>query len=256
VFLLNGLVFFLIGLQLPEIVGALRTEGISLSAAIGYGLLVTAVLIITRIISSYIALIATLIFRPSVTPRSSSTKMRWCLPLLLGWTGMRGVVSLAAALAIPVTLDNGVAFPQRNLILFITFEAILLTLLVQGLTLPYFIRKSGLFDVFASQHSEDEMKMKMKKDLKAYVHKVLKDKYEHELHEHQGMHKFMEQWEERAKATDDNWMNEKTKIIFVELLESQRDYLTALNKDPNFDEEIIRQQLYQIDLEEERLKII
>jgi CPA1 family monovalent cation:H+ antiporter len=70
------------------------------------------------------------------------------------------------------------------------------------------------------------------------------------------MQKFILQWEERAKATDDNWMNEKTKVIFVELLEIQRQYLVELNKDPKIDEEIIRQQLYQIDLEEERLKII
>ena len=59
---------------------------------------------------------------------------------------MRGVVSLAAALAIPITLDNGTAFPQRNLILFITFIVILLTLVVQGLTLPYFIKRSGVYE--------------------------------------------------------------------------------------------------------------
>jgi len=256
VFLLNGIVFFLIGLQLPEIVGSLRSEGIPLSTAIGYGLLVTAVLIITRIISSYCALFATLIFRPNVTSRSNSGKMRWRLPLLLGWTGMRGVVSLAAALAIPVTLDNGDAFPERNLILFITFEAILLTLLIQGLTLPYLIKRSGLNDVFDSRHSEEDMRLKMKRELKEHVHLFLKNKHENELQGHNGMEKFIQQWEERAKATDDAWMNDKTKIIFVELIESQRKYLMELNKDPNFDEEIIRQQLYQIDLEEERLKII
>lgn len=256
VFLLNGIVFFLIGLQLPEIVAALRTEGIPLSTAIGYGLLVTAVLIVTRIISSYAALIATLIFRPQVAPRSTSRKMRWRLPLMLGWTGMRGVVSLAAALAIPVTLDNGAAFPQRNLILFITFVAILLTLLIQGLTLPYFIKRSGLFNDAMFQTSGEEMKNKMKKELKEHVHNFLKDKYEHEIVEHQGMAKFIHLWEERARATEDKWMNEKTKTIFIELLEVQRGYLEDLNKDPDFDEEIIRQQLYQIDLEEERLKII
>ncbi|MBS1488146.1 MAG: Na+/H+ antiporter [Bacteroidetes bacterium] len=256
VFLLNGIVFFLIGLQLPEIVSSLRSEGIPLSTAIGYGALVTIVLIVTRIISSYAALVATLIFRPSVAPHTNSTKMRWRTPLLLGWTGMRGVVSLAAALAIPVTLANGNAFPQRNLILFITFEAILLTLLIQGLTLPYFIKRSGMFDIQKFEQAGEEMKLKMKKGLKTHVHKILKDKYEHKLQEHQGMGKFIQQWEERAKATDDKWMNDQTKIIFLELLESQRSYLAELNKDPNFDEEIIRQQLYQIDLEEERLKII
>jgi len=70
------------------------------------------------------------------------------------------------------------------------------------------------------------------------------------------MEKLLHMWEERAKMNSENLMNEKTKKIFIELLESQRAYLTELNKDPLIDEEIIREQLYQIDLEEERIKII
>lgn len=256
VFILNGIVFLIIGLELPEIVGGLRSKGLSLQTAIGYGVLVTVVLIVARIISSYAALIATLIFRPSVAPHSRSARRRWLLPLLLGWTGMRGVVSLAAALSIPVMLNDTTTFPYRNLILFITFVVILLTLVVQGLTLPYFIRRSRLFDVADNEVSEKEMKLKMKRGLKEHVHQFLKNKYENELIGHAGMEKFLHQWEERSKATDDSWMNDKTKIIFTEMLESQRQYLKEINKDPDFDEEIIRQQLYQIDLEEERLRII
>ncbi|HEY1054075.1 MAG TPA: Na+/H+ antiporter, partial [Emticicia sp.] len=89
-----------------------------------------------------------------------------------------------------------------------------------------------------------------------HVYEVLKNKYENELNGHAGTEKFLKHWEERTKAADDSWMNEKTKVIFVELLESQRQYLTELNKDPQIDEEIIRQQLYQLDLEEERLRVI
>ena len=130
VFILNGIVFLIIGLELPEIVGGLRSEGIPLRIAIQYGVLVTGILIAARIISSYAAMLATLIFRPSVAPRASSARRRLLMPLMLGWTGMRGVVSLAAALAIPITLENGLPFPNRNLILFITFVVILLTLLI------------------------------------------------------------------------------------------------------------------------------
>ncbi|WP_426476755.1 cation:proton antiporter [Chryseobacterium sp. CBSDS_008] len=115
VFILNGIVFLIIGLELPEIVGGLRWEGIPLSTAIQYGVLVTAILIAARIISSYAAMLATLIFRPSVAPRTSSTRRSLLLPLMLGWTGMRGVVSLAAALAIPITLENGLPFPTETL---------------------------------------------------------------------------------------------------------------------------------------------
>jgi monovalent cation/hydrogen antiporter len=256
VFILNGIVFLIIGLELPEIVDGLKEKGIALQTAIGYGVAVTGVLILARMISSYAAMIATLIFRPGVAPRTNNPRRRWLVPLLLGWTGMRGVVSLAAALAIPVTLDNGTAFPQRNLILFITFVVILLTLLVQGLTLPYFIRRSKLFDTISDQDPEEEVRRRMKRGLKEHVYQFLKAKYEQDQIGHAGMEKLLHQWEERAKAADDSWMNAKNKAVFFELLESQRAYLTELNKDPKVDEEIIRQQLYQIDLEEERLKSI
>lgn len=254
VFILNGIVFLMIGLDLPEIMSGLRGEGISLQTAVGYGLLVTAVLVLARILSSYAALLATLVFRPAVAPHPGSPGKRLLTPLLLGWTGMRGVVSLAAALSIPPVMSNGAAFPHRNLILFITFVVILLTLVVQGLTLPYFIRHSGLFDQSASEEMEGQTRQTLKQGLKQHVYGFLKNKYENELNGLAGMERFLKKWEERSKASDDSWMNEKTKTIFLEMLESQRQYLVELNKDPSVDEDIVRHQLYQIDLEEERIK--
>jgi CPA1 family monovalent cation:H+ antiporter len=255
VFILNGIVFLIIGLELPEIVDGLRTAGIPLQTAIAYSIMVTGVLILARIISSYAAMFATVIFRPSVIPHAGSRRRRYLMPILLGWTGMRGVVSLAAALAIPVSL-NGEPFPHRNLILFITFVVILLTLLIQGLTLPIFIKRSRLFDNPFNENEEEDTRRKMKQGLKQHVYQILKAKYEGELNGHAGIEIILKQWEERAKASDDSWMNDKTKKIFIELLENQREYLTELNKDPKINESIIRQQLYQIDLEEERLKNI
>jgi Na+/H+ antiporter len=255
VFILNGVVFLIIGLELPEIVEGLREQGIPLRSAIGSGILVTCVLVATRIISSYAALLATYIFRPGVVPRATSNKRRWLMPMLLGWTGMRGVVSLAAALAIPITMDDGTAFPQRSLILFITFIVILLTLMVQGLTLPYLITRTGLFEGPAEE-AHDLSKQKMKQGLKAHMYQFLKNKYERDKSGHAGIEILLKKWEEREKATDDSNMKGETKALFLELLETQREYLTQLNKDITIDEDIIRQQLYQIDLEEERLKII
>lgn len=255
VFILNGLVFLIIGLELPEITNGLKANGIPLNTAINYGLLVTGVLILARIISSYAALVATMIFRPSVVPRASSNKRRFLMPLLLGWTGMRGVVSLAAALAIPVTLDNGNVFPHRNLILFITFVVILLTLLIQGLTLPYLIKKTQLFTGFEEER-EEEISQEIKRKLQLYTYQFLKSNYEKNLQDHEVIEKILRHWEEKNKAANDDWMNKKTKTIFIEMLESQRKFLTELNEDPKIDEEIIRRLLYQIDLEEERLKIV
>lgn len=256
VFILNGIVFLIIGLALPEIVEGLHSKGIPLGTAIGYGVLVTGILIAARMISSYAAMLATFIFRRSIVSNSVSWKRRLTFPLVLGWTGMRGVVSLAAALAIPVTLENGQEFPYRNLILFITFVVILLTLLIQGLTLPYIISRSHIFDSAATEEAESAAKQKMKQGLRQVVYEFLKKKYDNEYQGHAAFERVLKQWEERAKANDEDLMTEKTKALFVESLELQRAYLTELNKDPKINEEIIRDQLYQIDLEEERLKII
>lgn len=248
VFILNGIVFLIIGLELPEIVEGLRSQGTPLHTAIGYGVLITGVLIAARIISSYVAMLATFIFRPSVAPRLRNRA--FLTPLLLGWTGMRGVVSLAAALAIPVALDDGTPFPHRNLILFITFVVILLTLVVQGLTLPFLIRRFRPFEGLATDDRDRDILVKIRDDLKNHTHDFLASRVDPEHRE-----KLLKMWEERSKTTEGSGMDEKKKALFLELLDSQRRFLSALNSDPEIDEGVIRAQLYRIDLEEERLKV-
>jgi Na+/H+ antiporter len=256
IFILNGIVFLIIGLGLPEVVAGLRADGIPLSTAIGYGVLVTAVLIGSRIISSYTALLFTFVFRRSVATRANLGGRVMVLPLVLGWSGMRGVVSLAAALAIPITLDNGAPFPQRHLILFITFVAILLTLVGQGLTLPIFIRRSRVFEDLTNGNSPELTKQHINHGLKQNAYNFLKDRQAKELNNHFVVEKLLKHWDEQSKAADESWMNEKTRAVFLDLLEHQRQYLSELNKDPKIDEGIIRDHLYQIDLEEERLKMV
>ncbi len=140
-FLLNGLVFVLIGLQLPQILAGIRFEShklLLLDAA-----LVCAALIALRIIwefpGSYVAYLIRkrLLHHPEKPPR-------WRQVFVVGWTGMRGVIALAAALSLPATTASGADFPQRSLILFLTFSVILVTLVLQGLTLPPLIRFLGL----------------------------------------------------------------------------------------------------------------
>jgi NhaP-type Na+/H+ or K+/H+ antiporter len=149
-------------------------------------------------------------------------------------------------------LADGREFPQRNLILFITFVTILLTLVVQGLTLPFLIRRLHVFDGLIHDEAAEAARQKLKLGLKRHVHQFLKDKYERQA----GMEGLMKMWEEKAKAMNDELMTERTKAILLEILLVQRQYLTELNKDPAIGEEMIRTELYQIDLEEERLKII
>jgi monovalent cation/hydrogen antiporter len=254
IFILNGIVFMLIGLDMPQVVSGLHADGIPMKEAVFYGVMVTAVLIATRIISSYAALLATLIFRPSVAPHRSDTRRMWRMPLLLGWTGMRGVVSLAAALAIPVTLENGTPFPYRNLILFITFTVILLTLLIQGLTLPYFIKRSTLFEMY-DESKEEETKLAVKNKLAVHTLRLLKEKQESGHYKDPLLQRMINQWEHKISQPEHMKMSEESKQNYLELLENQRQFLASLNNDPEMDEEIIRTQIYQIDMEEERIRL-
>src|SRR5438132_6740334 len=133
-FVLNALVFALVGLQLSRILDALT--GQSAGSLMRWGLLVTAAVVLTRLVwGPILTLLPKLLF-----PRLRHGRVTVGQPALIAWSGMRGAVSLAAALAIPLSTNAGTAFPERDLIIFLTFCVILGTLVVQGLTLPAVIR--------------------------------------------------------------------------------------------------------------------
>ena len=141
-FLLNALLFVLIGLQLPEVLDEL--SGRSAGELILWGVTVSAAVILMRIAWVFIS---TTVIR--AIDRRESQRARqapWQARFVVGWAGMRGAVSLAAALAVPIETTSGAAFPGRDLILFITFCVILATLVFQGLTLPAVIRLLGVHD--------------------------------------------------------------------------------------------------------------
>jgi monovalent cation/hydrogen antiporter len=140
-YVLNGLVFVLIGLQLPAIRASIR--GYSLSTLVMDGAIFSVVLILLRLMWVFPgAAVAWLVRIRLLHQREKRPRPRQIF--ILGWTGMRGVVSLAAALALPAVLDDGSPFPQRDLIVFLTFCVICVTLVLQGLTLPPLIRALGL----------------------------------------------------------------------------------------------------------------
>ncbi|HVX26830.1 MAG TPA: Na+/H+ antiporter [Parafilimonas sp.] len=139
IFLLNGIVFILIGLQLPEFVTDLKTS--TLFELIGYGLIISVVTIIIRILWVFAGAYHQRIFRrKKLIANEEDDAVNWKNVLIVAWTGTRGVVSLAAALALPFTLENGGEFPKRHSILLLTFTVILVTLVIQGLTLPILIK--------------------------------------------------------------------------------------------------------------------
>lgn len=252
VFVLNGLVFMLIGLDLPEITAGLKEEGISFSSAIGYGLLITGVLVMVRFIAAYGAVVVTIIVRNFATVADPNPGYR--SPILLGWTGMRGVVSLAAALSIPIHLSDGAAFPQRNLILFITFVVITATLLVQGLTLPYLIKYLKLPD-YQDYMPEQEAANVLKRGLAQQALGHLSERYGDQNNHHSTLRYLINKWESKTIGDDSELeMPEESKQIYLEVLGRQREWLLEKNKDQRFDEEVIRKYLRQLDIEEEKLK--
>jgi monovalent cation/hydrogen antiporter len=139
-FILNGLIFILIGLQLPLIVNGLKYY--SISEGIRYGLIISGLIIIIRLMWVFGATYLPLLFNKKLRREGLRPNPREIF--LIGWAGMRGVVSLASALAIPVTFANGNEFPERDLVLFISFVVILVTLVLQGLTLPWVIKQLKL----------------------------------------------------------------------------------------------------------------
>jgi Na+/H+ antiporter len=135
-YLLNALLFVLIGLQLPVVVDALG--GLSAATLAAYAALVSLTVIVVRF-----AWVFAVLHAPKWIARRMSN---WRGAVFLSWAGMRGAVSLAAALALPLQTDAGTPFPGRDLILFLTFSVILVTLVGQGLTLPLVIRVLGIED--------------------------------------------------------------------------------------------------------------
>jgi len=140
-FILNGFVFVLIGLQLPAVLAGI--PDVPLSRLLGEAALFCALIIGVRLVWIYpgaaisFAIRRYLLHQPERFPPARQI-------FVVGWTGMRGVIALAAALAVPATLADGRPFPERNMIVFLTFSVILVTLVVQGLTLPSVIRALGL----------------------------------------------------------------------------------------------------------------
>lgn len=258
VFVLNGLIFLLIGLQLPSIIRQLGN--ISVSRAIVYGLVTSFLLILTRMLCTFGASLFTRLMSRVITVADPNPG--WKAPLITGWAGMRGVVSLAAALSIPVFIREGQPFPYRDLILFITFIVILVTLVMQGLTLPWLIRKIKMEDRF-SPMSEKKQEIIIQKKIAQYTLQYLEDNLgkkwsqnERLKNLHARLNIDLDHLNRELEANDDG--NENTlkdyNLFYLELLEHQRKILNEMNRRTEFDEDLIRKYLSLIDLEEHKLR--
>ena len=151
VFLLNAVLFVLIGLQLPSILD--EVSGIDVATLAGYALAVIAIVVGTRFAWLFTIpyLIRALDRRPSQIERRVPAAPR----AIVGWAGMRGAVSLAAALSLPLETDSGAPLPERELVIFLAYCVVLFTVVVQGLTLPALIRRLGVVDDGTEEEAEE-----------------------------------------------------------------------------------------------------
>lgn len=256
-FVLNGLVFLLIGLQLPHIVRQLGT--VSLSSAIGYALAISLVLMLTRLLCTLGASVFTRFASRFITVAESNPG--WKGPLILGWAGMRGVVSLAAALSIPLLMKDGQPFPHRNLILFITFVVILATLVLQGLTLPWLIRIVNLedrFSIIPERQQERIIQKKIAHFSLQFLEETGANKLANEhianLHERLQLDLRLLSQEMSEAGASTTTARSDYQRLYLNLLERQRKLLNDMNHRAEFDEELIRKYMTLIDIDEYKIR--
>jgi CPA1 family monovalent cation:H+ antiporter len=248
--LLDGLIFILIGLQLPLIMAGIREfSGAELAT---YGLVISIVAVLIRMAYIYIAdfVSARIRRRLGVPPVFSSLKHT----TVLAYTGMRGIVSLAAALAIPVLDDAGQPFPHRDLILFITFCVILFTLIVQGLSLPLLIRRLR----FAPEEPDSALEYRARKTINQAALARINALIERDNIGHQLAHQIRNWHDEKAKYYDDrasgtNLHAPAPNALLLEAIAVQRQALLGLKDSREIDETLFRTIEHELDLEEARL---
>ena len=259
IFLLNGLVFILIGLQLPGILAILNTTiaGRSPILLIWDAALVSLTVILVRLVWA---------FTQALLPRLLSRRLRerdpypgWRSVVLIGWTGMRGAVSLAAALALPEVTAEGAAFPERAFVIYLTFGVILATLVVQGLSLPLLIRGLGLHDDGASERQEMQARLTAAQAALARLDELAS---QNEVSQESAQH-LRKHYEAQVrsitkrfkKAEDEPGEDHATTYqqLQREALQAERSAVIGLRNRREINDEVLRRIERELDLEEQRL---
>jgi len=257
-FVLNGLVFILIGLQLPTVLHAATTDHLPKTQLISYALIISLAVIVVRVIW---------VFPATYLPRRLFKNLRardpypsWKHVTIVAWTGMRGVVSLAAALALPLTKADGSPFPGRDLILFLSFVIILATLVVQGLSLPPLIRWLGVEDDDSLEHEEREARLAANKAALDRLREVA----EKDSAKADALKRLRIEYEDRIRqleATETDRTNKRLRLFSAEYerlsregLEQERETILQLRNQEVINDEVLRRIQNDIDLAEARLK--
>lgn len=256
-YLINASLFVLVGLQLRGVVN--RIDGHSASTFAAWAVAVVAVVILTRIAWAFTitVLIRSLDRRPSQRER----RVGWRLRLVASWSGMRGAVSLAAALAIPLQTDTGAPFPDRDLIIFLTFAVIFGTLVVQGLTMPALIRRLGITRDGTEDSEEVRARLVAAKAALAELDRLEDEEWTREdtIERIRGLYNYRKRrFAARAGKIEDDGYEDRSlayQQTVRSVLGAQREALVHLRNEGDISNETMNQVIRELDLEESRLEI-
>ena len=252
-FILNGILFMLIGLELPQVIHAMPAGSAFLIAKLA--VLVLLVIVLVRFVWMFAAT-----YLPRFFSRTLRRKNRipWQQTALIAWTGMRGADSLAGALAIPFLLPNGEPFPGRNLILLLTFCVIFGTLVLQGLTIAPLVRRLGIEDDHATEREERLARLKANEAALAHVDET------EALHRAnpKTVERLRSEYLDRIQQLRSEGPPEKTvrrlfsrdfEDLAREALETERETVIGLRNDEVISDQALRRIQRDIDLAEARL---
>jgi CPA1 family monovalent cation:H+ antiporter len=252
VFLLNAVLFVLVGLQLP---GILEDQDRSALELLALAVLVSAVVIGTRLVWGHTMpyVIRALDRRPSQVAR----RMGWRARTVSGWSGLRGAVSLAAALALPA------GFPERDLLIFLTLAVIFATLVLQGLTLPWLIRRLGVRDDGLAEREELHARKEAAQAAVAHLHSLGDEEWAREdtVQRMLGLYEFRHRrLRQRAGVTDadDEDLDARShdyQRMVREVLEAQRRRIVELRDEGAISDDVLHALERELDLEDQRLEI-
>ena len=256
-FLLNALLFGLVGLQLRPILDSL--SGRSTATLIGDAAIVSAAVIGTRLIWIYPA---------TYLPRFLSRRIRerdpyppWQYPALIGWTGLRGAVTLAAALALPLTTNSGGPFPQRDLLIYLAFCVILATLVLQGLSLPLVIRLLNLEDDGTAAKEETKARIYAADAALARLEELTGEDWVRDdtAERMRGLYRFRQnRFSARFDADDDGAIEQRSQDyqrLRRELLDAERRAVVELRREGRINDDIMNLVQRDLDLEDARLDV-
>jgi monovalent cation/hydrogen antiporter len=253
-FLLNAVLFLLIGMQMPSILDDLT--GDSASDLLWWAFLISFTVVAVRMLWQFTAVyVIRAIDRREVQRLRRS---RWQERVTVGWAGMRGAVSLAAALAVPLETDSGAPFPERELIIFLAFAVILVTLVGQGLTLGPLIKRLGVEDDGAEEREEVAARGRLAEAALARLDELDSEDWVRDdtLSRVRGMYDYRRRRFTARGDGDGEGYEERTdayRRLMYELFDAQREELIGLRNALEISDEVRRRIERDLDLEESRL---